>query len=216
MVTLAESSTRGGAAHPTHGMPRILEAVVRVLVRDGLDGLSVRRVAHEAGVSIGAVQHHFANKDTLLRGAADHVTSTFMARAQALTREAHAQGGSHAAFETFCLLLANAEHPATDATDTDASVVWLWYAAKATRPGPVAEAFRAGWSDTESFLRGHLADLHPHLDAAVEAGHLLAVLDGLAVARAAEPDRMPAHRAADIVRRHLGLLSGASPVDGAP
>lgn len=48
---------------------------------------------------------------------------------------------------------------------------------------------------TENYLRGLIADLFPHLDATEEAGHLLAVLDGLAIARAAEPVRMPHVRA---------------------
>lgn len=50
-------------AHAARGAQLVMDAVVRVLVRDGLDGLSVRRVAAEAGISIGAVQHHFATKD---------------------------------------------------------------------------------------------------------------------------------------------------------
>jgi TetR/AcrR family transcriptional regulator, transcriptional repressor of bet genes len=49
--------------------------------------------------------------------------------------------------------------------------------------------------------------LFPHRDASEEAPYLLAVLDGLAVARAAEPDRMPATRAASIVQRHLAHLA---------
>lgn len=43
-------------AHAARGAQLVMDAVVRVLVRDGLDGLSVRRVAAEAGISIGAVQ----------------------------------------------------------------------------------------------------------------------------------------------------------------
>lgn len=206
MVTVPDAA-RGGNGQQSHGARPILDAVVRVLVRDGLDGLSVRRVAAEAGVSIGAVQHHFATKDALLVAAADHVTTRFRMRAEELTRHAHAEGGPMAAFLAFCQLLANAEHPTEGVDDTDASVVWLWYAAKATRPGPVARAFTAGWSQTEAYLQARIAELYPHRDATQEAGHLLAVLDGLAVARAAEPDRMVATRARSIVRRHLAQLA---------
>lgn len=185
-----------------------MDAVVRVLVRDGLDGLSVRRVASEARVSIGAVQHHFATKDALLVAAAEHVTTQFKSRADVLTRRALSEEGPAAAFLVFCQLLANAvETPDEHGEDTAASTVWLWYAAKATRPGVAADAFTTGWSQTETYLRGVIADLFPRLDAVEEAGHLLAVLDGLAVARTAEPDRMPRARAAAVVRRHLALLT---------
>lgn len=201
----SQNSDRG-----SRGAHLVLDAVVRVLVRDGLDGLSVRRVAAEAGVSIGAVQHHFPTKDALLIAAADHVTTQFKFRADHLVRHAMAEEGPTAAFLAFCRLLANADLTADeDGEDTAASTVWLWYAAKATQRGVVAEAFTAGWSLTENYLRGLIADLFPRLDAAVEAGHLLAVLDGLAVARAAEPDRMPRSRAAAIVHRHITQLAGA-------
>ncbi len=180
----------------------VMDAVVRVLVRDGLDGLSVRRVATEAGVSIGAVQHHFRTKDALLVAAADHVTTQFKTRAEQRTREAMDQQGATAAFLAFCLLLANA---ADD--DVAPSVVWLWYAAKATQQGPVAHAFATGWSETEQFLRRWIEKLFPDREADLEAAHLLAVLDGLAIARAAEPARMPAARADGIVRRHVAQLA---------
>lgn len=190
----------------------VMDAVVQVLVRDGLDGLSVRRVAAEAGVSIGAVQYHFATKDALLVAAANHVTAHFKSRAEELTHRVLAEEGAAAAFLAFCQLLANAiEAPDGEAGDTNATIVWLWFAAKATQCGAVADAFAAGWSLTENYLRGLIADLFPQLDAAEEAGHLLAVLDGLAVARASEPDRMPPHRAATIVRRHFARLGGGDP-----
>lgn len=187
-----------------------MDAVVRVLVRDGLDNLSVRRVAAEAGVSIGAVQYHFATKDALLIAAAGHVTSQFKTRADELTSRALAEEGPMGAFLIFCRLLANAEqHPDGDADDTTASIIWLWYAAKATQPGVVADAFTTGWSQTETYLQGLLTELFPQRDAVEEAGHLLALLDGLAVARAAEPDRMPATRADTIIRRHIEHLATA-------
>lgn len=181
---------------------------MRVLVRDGLDGLSVRKVASEAGLSIGAVQHHYATKNALLVASSEHVAEQFTARADALARRALAEDGAFAAFVAFCELLANSS-PAPEGTgdDTTASIVWLWYAAKATRPGPVADAFAAAWSRTEEHLAVVIADLYPALDPADEAAHLLAVLDGIAVARAAEPQRMPLARARMLVRRHVDCLS---------
>lgn len=45
---------------------QILEAAFRVAARDRLDGLTVRRVAQEAGLSAGLVFHYFKSKDALL------------------------------------------------------------------------------------------------------------------------------------------------------
>jgi AcrR family transcriptional regulator len=44
----------------------ILEAAVRVLVRDGGDGFTTVRVAAEAGVSVGSLYQYFPNREALL------------------------------------------------------------------------------------------------------------------------------------------------------
>jgi AcrR family transcriptional regulator len=41
-------------------------ALLRVVARDGLDGVSLRTVAAEAGTSLGMVQRQFAGKDELM------------------------------------------------------------------------------------------------------------------------------------------------------
>ncbi|WP_017585919.1 TetR/AcrR family transcriptional regulator [Nocardiopsis ganjiahuensis] len=46
---------------------QVAEAIHRIAARDGLEGVSVRLVAAEAGLSVGAVQREFASKDELLR-----------------------------------------------------------------------------------------------------------------------------------------------------
>ena len=44
----------------------LVDAAIESLKRYGHEGLSVRRIAAEAGVSIGLINHHFPNKDTLV------------------------------------------------------------------------------------------------------------------------------------------------------
>lgn len=44
----------------------LIEATIKSLKRHGHEGLSVRRIAAEAGVSIGLINHHFPNKDALI------------------------------------------------------------------------------------------------------------------------------------------------------
>ncbi|MGB5131369.1 MAG: TetR family transcriptional regulator C-terminal domain-containing protein [Steroidobacteraceae bacterium] len=44
----------------------LIEATIASLKRHGHDGLSVRRIAAEAGVSIGLINHHFPNKNALV------------------------------------------------------------------------------------------------------------------------------------------------------
>ncbi len=63
----------------------LLEASIACLVDEGYANTTTRRVAERAGVSPGALQHHFANKSELLSEAVRHL------RAQ-ITQETLAQG----------------------------------------------------------------------------------------------------------------------------
>lgn len=62
-----------GDGRAERGVQRILLAAQRLFVRDGGAEFSVRGVAKEAGVSLGAVQHFFASKEKLLAATLEHV-----------------------------------------------------------------------------------------------------------------------------------------------
>ena len=51
----------------------LLGAAVDLLVEQGYSGVTTTRVAHRAGVSVGALQHHFGTKADLLSAAVEHV-----------------------------------------------------------------------------------------------------------------------------------------------
>jgi AcrR family transcriptional regulator len=55
---------------------RLLDAAVDILVKDGYLGLSAATVARRAGVSRGAHQHHFPNRQTLLIEALHHLSES--------------------------------------------------------------------------------------------------------------------------------------------
>ena len=60
-----------GVAHPVLGpRDRLLVAAHRVLTRDGLEGLTLRAIAREAGVSHGAPLRHFTSLAALLAAVA--------------------------------------------------------------------------------------------------------------------------------------------------
>ncbi len=48
---------------------RILEAVLRLLSRHGISGISMRSVAREADVALGLVNYHYTDKASLIRAA---------------------------------------------------------------------------------------------------------------------------------------------------
>ena len=62
----------------------LTDALIRVVAGHGLDAVSIRSVAREAGVSIGAVQYHFATKDDLLIAAYERAIDQVAMRAAQL------------------------------------------------------------------------------------------------------------------------------------
>lgn len=63
MTTLAPKNRR---AEPDERREMLVAATLRCLVRDGHAGISVRRIATEAGVSVGLLNHHFGSIDALI------------------------------------------------------------------------------------------------------------------------------------------------------
>ncbi len=52
---------------------RVLRAAVDLADRDGLEALTMRRLAQELGVEAMSLYHHVANKDAILDGAIEVV-----------------------------------------------------------------------------------------------------------------------------------------------
>jgi AcrR family transcriptional regulator len=66
---------------------RILEAAARLITRKGYAELRVADVAAEAGVSVGAQQHHFPHKDALVVAVIEHCFGEASRNSRNLTKE---------------------------------------------------------------------------------------------------------------------------------
>jgi AcrR family transcriptional regulator len=71
---------------------QIARAFQRLLAAEGFAAVSFARVAAEAGVSIGLIQHYFIGKDVLLRFAYDDAVARLSERVRARVREDRAAG----------------------------------------------------------------------------------------------------------------------------
>ncbi|KQR86317.1 hypothetical protein ASG45_15440 [Microbacterium sp. Leaf436] len=167
--------------------------MLRVLSTGGADDLSVRKVAAEAGVSVGAVQHHFPTRAALIIGAMDAVNALFRARIRSALAEA---ATARERLSTVCEELACLG----DAGPRDA-IVWTAFASRAGTDPRVRDIHVQGWRAAEGFVQTLLTEAYP--DAGItpdDAALLLATLDGIAVARGAEgDDRMARDRARRII-----------------
>ncbi len=64
----------GKAGRLTHA--RVIKAAINVVRQEGLDGLTMKRVAEQLGCGVMSLYHHIRNRDDLLDGMLDHVAAT--------------------------------------------------------------------------------------------------------------------------------------------
>lgn len=184
----------------------IAEALWRVVRRDGIRSASVRTVAAEAGWSAGAVRYYFPDQDGLLSFAMDLVSRRVTDRINAL----EATGS----LESIVLRYVDEVLP-LDAERRAEFDVWLAFMAQAqaeTGAGTLhahVDAVHNGLRELCASLIKSLAEagaLKPGLDQRREVELLHAVIDGLALHAAIQPERTTPARTRQLMRRHLESL----------
>jgi AcrR family transcriptional regulator len=70
----------------------IVAAAKRVLAREGSAGFSVRKVAREAGISLGNLQYHFASRIELLEGLLEADVASYREAYHELRRSSQTSG----------------------------------------------------------------------------------------------------------------------------
>ncbi|MEV0059504.1 TetR/AcrR family transcriptional regulator [Nocardia sp. NPDC050718] len=143
----------------------ISDAVMRLLARDGLEAISLRHVAAEAGVSPGQVQHYFPSKDAMMEFAAGTIAQRIAARIDTAGPDPDLRH------------LLTALLPTDPDTTADARTLIGYLAFASVRP-QVADTL----ATNGRAFRDHIATLLPdHPDPTTAADTLLALLDGLAL-----------------------------------
>ncbi|HEX2154868.1 MAG TPA: TetR/AcrR family transcriptional regulator C-terminal domain-containing protein [Acidimicrobiia bacterium] len=77
----ARSEDRPPARTPL-SKERVLQAAVRLADRDGVEALTMRKLAHELGVEAMSLYYHIANKEEILDGVVDVVVEEIIAEAE--------------------------------------------------------------------------------------------------------------------------------------
>ena len=179
-------------------------AVWRLASREGLEAVTVRGVAEEAGWSTGAVVHYFSDKEDLLLSAFQTVADRVSRRLEKLEERANGP-----------LELARAWLVEGLPLDGDRRAeVRVWFALLGlalTRPA-LARAQRL----TYRAWRGRVAELlreaqdagavRADVDCAAAATALVALVDGLAIQATFEPRAVSGAAAVELVDAHLDAL----------
>jgi TetR/AcrR family transcriptional repressor of bet genes len=73
---------------PQQRRQALIDATIECLKRYGHDGLSIRTISAQAGVSVGLINHHFPNKDQLVAAAYRHFNSQLVGGLEAAVARA--------------------------------------------------------------------------------------------------------------------------------
>src|SRR2546430_16547051 len=63
---------------PQQRRQALIDATIECLKRYGHDGLSIRTISAQAGVSVGLINHHFPNKNQLAAAASRHFNTALV------------------------------------------------------------------------------------------------------------------------------------------
>jgi TetR/AcrR family transcriptional regulator, transcriptional repressor of bet genes len=166
--------------HVDHGERRrsIAEAILRLVSEKGVEAASLRAVAAEAGVSMGAVQHYFGSTAEMLRFALDYGNGLLAARIQHLL--AQRRGGTpREALRLCCTLLLP-----LDADSRAGARLWAAFIAHGCVDAPTGKLAADAYAGLVSFLAAGIGKAAPQrppdgADPSRAALHLVSVIEGL-------------------------------------
>jgi len=140
---------------------RFAEAAMRLIARQGLEGVTMRAVALEAGLSYGSLFHYFSCKDELLMHAVRHSTSM-------QTQRVNEYSSRHSGLKALEHLLC--DDAIINESSRDAWMVWMTFLYKA--------ALQASFADVHAeLINGWLARIAGLLSDARKSGEIREDLD---------------------------------------
>jgi AcrR family transcriptional regulator len=179
----------------------IADALLRVISRDGLEAVSLRHVATEAGVTAGMVQHYFPSKDAMMEFAMRAASARFEQR---ITANLEGLGASPDPGRILRATLSGLLPADAEADDARVALAFQTYAAsRAAAAGKLEEG--------NARLREHVAGLIDAAGAGVDnprvaATALLATAEGLGVQMLSA--RLPKKTAQRALDHHIDLILG--------
>ncbi|ROO84129.1 TetR family transcriptional regulator [Actinocorallia herbida] len=174
---------------------QLTEALWRVVSRDGVDAVSVRNVAAEAGCSPGALRHYFPDQSDLVASALALVGDRFAARIATLD----VPGTPVEIVQAYCEQMI----PLDEARRIEAEV-WFGFVIRA-RLDPALDALT---HRVQRDLRGFLAQLLPYIGApSAEVDRLHALIDGFTLHLLLYPDQLSTDTVRERLRAHLESIA---------
>ncbi|WP_329014516.1 TetR/AcrR family transcriptional regulator [Streptomyces sp. NBC_00690] len=181
----------------------VVAAAFRLVVAEGLEGMSLRKVAAEAGLNIGSVRHYFDNHHDLV-AAAVHETGDRMGRRLAKHTPESLVGLRGEDAINALQALVEEVLPVDEARCAEAAVLLEFMIAARTKPvfRPVTERMAA---DLHQLLADALDALGvAHVQG--EADRLMALIGGLTIDTVTPHGSLGVDRVRATLRAHLGAV----------
>ena len=185
---------------------RFAHAAMRLIAREGLEGVTMRAVAREAGLSYGSLFHYFSSKDELLM----HAVEDSMRQQTERVNEFSTRYAGLAALEQLMC-----DDAITEGSSRDGWLVWQTFLYKAAMQ-PSFAALHAelidGWLGR---FRRHLLDaqmageISAELDVDFEARALWAYSAGIGQMGLLDPVRLPPDVQKTMISTYLERLPTA-------
>jgi len=188
-----------------HDLQRVkfAEAAMSLIARDGLEGVTMRAVAAEAGLSYGSLFHYFNSKDELLMHAVRHSTSLQTKRINEYTSK---YSGLKALEHLLC----------DDAIITESTrddwMVWMTFLYKAALQASFATAYAELIDGWQARITGLLEDaqqageIRSELDVEFEAMAIWAYSAGIGQLGLLHPNLLPVNLQKQLISAYLEKL----------
>jgi AcrR family transcriptional regulator len=186
---------------------KFAEATMRLTARHGLEGVTMRAVASEAGLSYGSLFHYFESKDDLLMHAVRHSMEQQTSRVNEFQEK---YAGLAALEQLLC------DDAIADDASRDSWMIWLTFLYKAAKHPEYARIHAElidGWLGR---FRRLLADaqlageIDADLDIDFEAKALWAYSAGIGQMGLIDPERLPPDFQKKLITGYLDKLRAGS------
>jgi AcrR family transcriptional regulator len=203
LAAAAQIDRRGDEQQQVDERRRDEQRLWRVVLREGIEAASVRKVAAEAGVSKGSLRHVFPSQSELLVFAMQLITDEVARRVAAVDPSGEVRDVVERRLQSLLVL-----DPETRAVFD----VWLAFATRAR----VDASLRRLRDETHARVRNLCresvellragGETRSELDVPHETERLHALIDGLAMHATVDPELMTPARHIEILSRHLDTL----------
>lgn len=182
---------------------QLAEAAWRIIRRKGLDAVSVRSVAEEAGMSLGSLRHYFATQSELLEFSMRLVTERITKRISNLKMDGDLLE---------VVVIAISQLVPIDEDRLAESEVWLSFTGKALSDPSLGSLNREMYDALSQFFHQIIHTLidfeltKPGIDLELESKRLHALVDGLLVHGVTYPESVSSEDILRIVKYHLDSI----------